>query len=185
MVFILLSTNVGKIKIYVFLWGIWHWRNKKVWEGKIVTSEFAMDSSFRMLADWVHARKSQKNTKQDTDVRRANQKSSSKWQPPAAGVFKKYVDASVYPGTNAFSIGMVMRNTEGTFMATENYKFWGEVSIVEAEAIGVREALSWIKELQKKDNEILVESDSQLTVNAIQSQSMNYLEIGEIIESCK
>ena len=70
-------------------------------------------------------------------------------------------------------------------MAAKNYRFLGEVDVFEAEAVGVREALSWIKELQKQDEEIILESDSQLTVKAIQSQSMNYLEVGDVIESCR
>lgn len=121
----------------------------------------AMDNSFQVLSDWMQARKKQEsNDPEGTNDRRASQKSSSKWQLPTDGVVKINVDAFVYPGTNAFSIGMVMRNNEGTVMAAKNYKFWGEVLVVEAEAIGVCEALSWIKELQRQDDEIIVESDS-------------------------
>ena len=78
-----------------------------------------------------------------------------------------------------------MRNDTGNFMAARTYKYCGEVSVVEAEIIGVREALSWIKELSMQDEEITVESDSQITVNAIKKGGTNYLEVGEIMEECK
>lgn len=145
-----------------------------------------MDSSFQVQSDWVQARKKQEtNDPGRTDDRGSRKSLSARWQRPAAGVVKINVDASVYLDTNVFSVGMVMRNDEGNFMAAKTYKFCGDVSVVKAECIGVREALSWIKDLQMQDDEIVVESDSQLTVNAIQKRSINYLEVGEIVQSCK
>lgn len=171
------ATTEEKIKICITLWGIWYWRNKKVWDGKTVTPEFAMDSSFQLQKEWTHARKQQESTGNT----RSMQKLVSKWQAPEAGVFKVNVDASVFPGTNEFSIGMILRNSAGDFMAAKNQKFGGEVSVVEAETIGVREALSWIKELQRQEDKVILESDSQLAINAIHSKNLNYLEIGDII----
>lgn len=37
------------VKVCIILWGIWMWRNKKVWEGKTVTVAIAMDSSFKSV----------------------------------------------------------------------------------------------------------------------------------------
>ncbi|XP_074324342.1 uncharacterized protein LOC141661257 [Apium graveolens] len=145
-----------------------------------------MDSSFQIHANWIQARR-----KQDTDQREyVKERSTShisctKWQPPAAGTFKINVDASVFPGANNFSIGMVMRNYACDFMAARNCKISGEVSVFEAESVGVCEALSWIKEMQRQEDEIIIESDSQLSVNAIRATRINYLEVGEVIESCK
>lgn len=80
---------------------------------------------------------------------------------------------------------MVLRDHDGRFMATRTHKFVGEMSVCEAKSIGVRETLSWIKEMQRWEDEVIVESDSQITVHAIQSSRLNYLEVWEIIESCK
>ena len=41
------------VKICMVLWGIWHWRYKKVWDDKVVTTAFAMDDSFQILAQWT------------------------------------------------------------------------------------------------------------------------------------
>ncbi|KAL8119214.1 hypothetical protein AgCh_016651 [Apium graveolens] len=57
-------------------------------------------------------------------------------------------------------------------------------SIFEGEAISVYEALSWIADQQLQDMRIYVESDSQLTVRAIQIEDVNYLKVGVVIESC-
>lgn len=118
------ATNEEKVKICVVLWGIWRWRNKKVWEGKVVTQSFAMDSSFRMLSEWTQARKKhESSTEANVGVTPASRTTISRWKLPAAGVFKVNVDASVYPGTNTFDVGMVLRDSTGTFMEAKNYRF--------------------------------------------------------------
>ncbi|KAK1367655.1 hypothetical protein POM88_033747 [Heracleum sosnowskyi] len=59
------------------------------------------------------------------------------------------------------------------------------ISVFEAEAAGVRETLSWIKDMQMQEDAVTVESDSQLTILALQSIGLNLLEVGEVIASCK
>ncbi|XP_074351614.1 uncharacterized protein LOC141690738 [Apium graveolens] len=176
------TTNEEKVKICVVLWGIWHWRNKKVWEGKVVTPSFAMDSSFRMLSKWTQARKKHESSTQENV---AVTPASRTTKLPAAGVFKVNVDASFYPGTNTFAVGMVLRDSAGTFMGAKNCRFWGEVPVSEVEAVCVRETLSWLKDMHRHNDEVVVESDSQLAIKAIQGHSLNYLEISDIVESCR
>lgn len=50
------------VKISMVLWGIWNWRNRKVWDNKSVTGAFAMDESFKTLTNWREARKIVKST---------------------------------------------------------------------------------------------------------------------------
>lgn len=44
-------------RICVILWGVWYWRNKKVWDARTVTPAFAMDSSFGIQSEWLEAQK--------------------------------------------------------------------------------------------------------------------------------
>lgn len=46
-------------KICIVLWGVWFWRNKRVWENKIITSAFAMDNSFKFYSEWLAAKEKQ------------------------------------------------------------------------------------------------------------------------------
>ena len=47
--------------------------------------------------------------------------------------------------------------------------------------MGIQEALSWVKELQPHDAQVLVESDSLLiTVTTIKGDGSNFLEMGEV-----
>lgn len=99
--------------------------------------------------------------------------------PLEIGVLKLNVDASVFLGVEMFSVGMVLRDYSGTFVASKN-----PISMFEAEAVGVREALLWIKELHLQSIRVLIETDSLLTVQAIKSKERNYLEVGEVNEEC-
>lgn len=118
-------------------------------------------------------------------VGRATNKAISKWQRPAVGSFKINVDASVQPVAQCYSVDMVLRDHEGTFMAGRRCCFAGKIPVMEAKAVGVREALSWIKDLHMQGKVVTLESDSQLVVNAILDFSLNLLEVGQVIESCR
>lgn len=57
-------------------------------------------------------------------------------------------------------------------------------SVFEAECIGVREALSWV---QSRDDrcEVVLETDSLLTVDAIKRTKEYRLEVGHVVDQCK
>lgn len=57
------------------------------------------------------------------------------------------------------------------------------VTVLEAETIGVREALSWV--IQRGDDSVIVETNSLLTVRALQSNKSYMLEVGHMIEHYK
>lgn len=104
------------------------------------------------------------------------------WNALDPGKFKVNVDASVFPNASSFTVGMVMRNHQGTFIAGKVICLPMVELVFEAETVGINEALSWIKTQQFQDNAVMVESDSMLVVNSIKSDRENLLEVGEIIE---
>lgn len=139
-----------------------------------------MDESFKSLTNWREARKTVKSTvptPQKTE-------GCSKWRPPEQGGFKINVDASVMPGVNSFSVGMVLRGHDGGFVAGKTTRFNAADSVFEAETIGVREALSWIYDNNLQNENVVIESDSMTTVNAIHRKEVNHLEVGDVIDSC-
>lgn len=71
-----------------------------------------------------------------------------RWQHPETGVFKVNVDASVFPSAQTLTIGIVMRDHMGTFITGKNLHFSkvGLVFEAEAEAVGVLDGVSWVKE---------------------------------------
>lgn len=58
-----------------------------------------------------------------------------------------------------------------------------QTSMFEVECIGMKKALSWV--LNQGNNKTPVETDSMLTVEAINGQRKNMLEVGHVIDQCK
>lgn len=136
-----------------------------------MTGSLAMDHSFKMVEDWRNARQVL-----CTDVCTEQQRARTlacKWKPPLEGVIKVNVDASLFKNSDTFKIGMVARNHRGEFMAGKVICLVASTSVLEAEALGVREALSWIKEQHLQQQRVEVESDSLLVVRAIKGGSSN------------
>lgn len=61
--------------------------------------------------------------------------------------------------------------------------FVGRVEVLEAELIGIYEALKWCSNCS--DSRISVESDSLLSVQAIKGAVQNRLEAGTVIDQCR
>lgn len=178
------STNEELQIICMVLWGVWYWRNKKVWEDKTVTPVVAMQFSLSVLSDWIAAKHS--GSKPSVRPQRdATNQQPGIWKPPDAGNYKINVDASVFPGAQTYSLGMVMRDHAGAFLGGRTCCFEGQVTVMEAEAMGVREALSWVKDLNKQEEKVLIESDAQLVVKHVLGNSSNLLEVGGILDDTK
>lgn len=56
------------------------------------------------------------------------------------------MNASIFPNARNFSVGMVLRDHLGYYVAGKVSCFPMVASFFEADVIGIREALSWIKE---------------------------------------
>ena len=67
------------------------------------------------------------------------------------------MDAGVFSSQSRYSFGGVIRDSGGAFIAAKCQRFPGLFRPREAEALVVREALSWIKNLQL--SKIIVEID--------------------------
>ncbi|XP_074322799.1 uncharacterized protein LOC141659771 [Apium graveolens] len=163
--------------------GVWFWCNKKVWESKAVTPAFAMDTNFKVLSEWEEARKKQVmiRPKGNPELQQVDHK----WQCPGPEAFKINVDASVFPNAQFFSVSMIMRNHLGSFVACKVGSFPMVDTVFEAELVGVKESLSWIKGGQYSNAPVQLETDSLLSVKAILENKVNLLEVGEVIEECK
>lgn len=88
-----------------------------------------------------------------------------KWEKPTQGWLKLNIDAAIDKHNHKMGLGWIMRGEEGHFMAAKCYPLHGNFSPKEAEAVAVREALSWLK--NRRHDKVLVETDSLLVTNAL------------------
>lgn len=141
-------------KLVSVLWGIWFFRNKVVWENKMVTAKVAVEWSFKLIQEWRQA----KAKPVYAEVRKTTQ--TATWKPPQDGSFKLNVNASVFPNEDFFSVGLIMRDHTGGFIQGRTMKIAGKVSVLEAEATWVLKAFEWVHDLTF--NNVDVETDSLL-----------------------
>ncbi|KAL8118342.1 hypothetical protein AgCh_016030 [Apium graveolens] len=128
--------------IAAILWGIWFARNQKVWERKILTPELAMQWSMKQVTQWREVNQSKKLML--SGMSRSPLSFVVRWKAPVEGRVKLNVDASIYPGTSSFSLGMVLRNHVGIFIQAKTMVKAGVVTVLEAEVWGIDEAIEWV-----------------------------------------
>lgn len=126
-----------------------------------MTPKFAVEWSFKQLSDWKSTTTQMLGSRNSTSISPAPGQ-ATRWMPLEPGQVTVNVDAAIVKGSPYFSVGMVLRNHTGAFIVGRVLKISKEVSVIEAETIGIEEALSWIMLSGVKD--VSVESDSLLAV---------------------
>ncbi|CAH9122685.1 unnamed protein product, partial [Cuscuta epithymum] len=146
-------------------WGLWGERNQRVWKMRNLSGLQVMLKTRSYVDSWV-------KVQQPTSLLRSKLTASAiHWQRPGAGRRKVNVDAST--GGERCGFGWVVRDSYGIFLAGGCTSGSGKFTPLEAELMGVREALSWLKAQQW--DFIDVESDSLLAIQEIQrGSSLSY-----------
>ncbi|XP_074373526.1 uncharacterized protein LOC141713854 [Apium graveolens] len=106
-----------------------------------------------------------------------------KWEKPEAGWLKLNVDATVRTCDDSFSMGLVLRDHTGVFVACKTVRQPPLGTVIEAEALTILEGLQWI--LTLPHGGVYIESDSLTNVRALQCSRDNLLEVGYILDACR
>ncbi|XP_030494580.2 uncharacterized protein LOC115710350 [Cannabis sativa] len=96
------------------------------------------------------------------------------WVKPVLKTIKINIDAASFEQENSYGYGMVARDHLGSPL-----HFPSEV----VEAMGIKEALSWIKANHWKG--VTIESDSMLAVQAIHSTQLMTYVFGLVVNDCR
>lgn len=138
-------------------WALWNRRNKWVWEKANGFAFGVRASAINLLQDWKEAptRERQATNQVDAGFR--------VWTRPSVGWSKMNVDAAVFQDGST-GIGSVLRDSDGQFIHARCRRIHGEWTPREAEAIGLKEALSWSKEHNIAN--CIVETDSKILADA-------------------
>lgn len=169
------------VKIVTTLWSIWTARNMKIWEQKFINPNVIVEWSVKYVTDWCEAKKRSLKTRISGTTGELT--AEARWSPPNVNHFKLNVDASVFPGTQNFSVGMVIRDHKGGFILGKTVRIAGEVSVFEAEVRGILEALLWLQNLELQN--IIIEGDSLLAVNAVKKEQEYMFEVGSLLMECQ
>lgn len=176
---ILGKLDVERKQIFVMtLWGIWHSRNERVWNNTSPSANWTITHATDMLKEWLAVRMadSQLNKQQ-------NLGSNVTWRKPLENFLKCNVDAGFDTDKRSFAVGMVIRDSNGSFIICKTSLHHGTALVKEAEALAIHEALSWIKGMGY--DKVIVESDSKTSVDAIHSEAPDLTEFGLSITVCR
>lgn len=105
------------------------------------------------------------------------------WKQPQTSIIKVNIDAALFEGSNLYSYAKIARNHDGQMLQAKSSCRRGNTNPEMAEAVGIRKALSWIKEHNWP--KVVVESDCLGAIQAIRCSSVNLSYLGRVIDECK
>ncbi|KAL8104689.1 hypothetical protein AgCh_028771 [Apium graveolens] len=167
-------------KVFMVAWAIWKNRNDIVWNQKSQEYEDIVSSALRVLSNWESAQDKSVDitvgflTQTDGEVH---------WKQPQAETVKVNTDAALFENSNCYSYAMVARDHTGAMLEAVSCCRPGRPNPELAEAVGIREALSWVK--QKSWPSTIVESDCLGAIQAIRCSSIHLSYLGRVIDECK
>lgn len=151
--------------VTMVIWFIWLNRNKRVWRNKQQPSVVVVQEAHCSLLEWKEVRK------QDNVPRSRVQPHNSGWKKQEVGLKKCNVDAGLFPEDGKVGYGCVVRDDTGRFVAGMQGLLIGLFSPSVAEAMGIREALSWLK--RSGIDQVVLESDALGVINAINNDTVD------------
>ncbi|XP_060965604.1 uncharacterized protein LOC133034522 [Cannabis sativa] len=169
-----------RISIVVTCWALWKTRNDLVWSNKSSTAANVTLLAQTTLANWSQA---QDKALVATPGFFTEADGLDKWQKLTAPTIKINTDAAIFDSNGSYRFVCVARNAAGEMLEALTSCRAGIVQPELAEAMGVREALSWIK--KKGWIGTIVETDCLTVVQAIRSNLPLLSYFGSIISDCK
>lgn len=178
-------------KISLVCWGIWRARNDVVWNNKLARKETVVTNAITYLTQWKEVQKLEKTV---TPTPVLSTGSTERWSKPDDGCVKVNCDATIFTGSQQFGVGWIARDDKGDLICAKSVCLSGCPEIHHAEAIGIWEALSWIK-LQidslaedsgySMPKKFTVESDCVVAVNAVLKKEKIYSPFGSVVDDCR
>ncbi|XP_074352809.1 uncharacterized protein LOC141691960 [Apium graveolens] len=108
---------------------------------------------------------------------------NERWTKPNVGELKINVDAACFTDSNKYSFAFLVRDSQGNVVEAQTKCKQGQVDPEIAEAMRIREALSWVKE--KKVGNVVVESDCLVAIQAIRCSNITLSYFGRMVDDCK
>ncbi|XP_062087000.1 uncharacterized protein LOC133793720 [Humulus lupulus] len=176
----LLLDQTRRQSLVMLFWGLWKARNDLVWRNKRLAPNSVVVVSTSVFNQW-----SQAQLKSDipTAAYLTDADGVENWQRPNPGSVKVNMDAALFPDLGTYSFACLARDELGHPIEALSRCFNGHVAPELAEALGFREALSWIK----KHNwpRVILESDCLLVIQALRSNVSMLSYFGDVISECK
>ncbi|XP_074383626.1 uncharacterized protein LOC141725107 [Apium graveolens] len=156
------------VEVAMLCWSIWSRPNNWVWDHKN-GSVFGVCNT-----EWTEAQAKERNR------RIRGEMGDRVWTPPKWGWMKINIDADVFQN-GSIGVAAVIRDDQGRFVGARCMKIAGAWKPIEAEAIGLREALSWV--IDRGYKHCVIETDTYVLADACNGNPGRAL-FGNIVMDC-
>ncbi|XP_074378327.1 uncharacterized protein LOC141719860 [Apium graveolens] len=162
------------------IWALWKNRNDIIWNQKGMESSEVLVSAHLCFNQW----KSAQDKTFDNYLGFMTQADGKEHlELPTEGKVKINTDAAIFEESRRFSYAFIARNHRGDLVEAVSSCKQGIVDPVLAEAIGVREALSWVKE--RGWQVVDLETDCLALIQAIRCSTINLSYLGRVVDECR
>ncbi|XP_057774898.1 uncharacterized protein LOC130993880 [Salvia miltiorrhiza] len=166
--------------ICMLLWQLWKERNVVVWKNSSPTPSLTVVRAVDNRKEWMEVRK---RPLQFSALNAAAAAACVGWHNVPYGSIVCYMDAAFFNDIHIWGIGMAVRDHVGDFIIGLSIKLPGSCRVEEGELIGIKEALSWIKNLSFDCG--FVEVDCRRACDLVNFGDNNILEMGIIADCCR
>ncbi|KAL8094911.1 hypothetical protein AgCh_036428 [Apium graveolens] len=170
----------NRARMATLCWSIWRFRNDVVWNKKISSSERIVADTTDYLSQWKMAQNRFYTVPLQPSV---HGDGAEKWVKPQQHTVKITVDAAIFEEIPATGMGLIARDHTGGLL-------WAKTKLVQelmhpsmAEAVAIKEALSWLKNLGWES--VIIESDCLVAIQSIRSSIKMRSRFGRVIEECR
>ncbi|XP_062028495.1 uncharacterized protein LOC133744394 [Rosa rugosa] len=155
-------------KLVMIIWGLWRNRNAKLWENKMQTVTDIKLGCFTWLEDFQKASKPALQTAMQT---------TKIWKPASA--LKLNVDGAYLEHRIKGGVGGILRDSMGHFTSAYLKPVNYVSSAFHVELLAIREGIDLVQKF--KLQQVVIETDCLLAVNAIHSSAPNLSSLGSLI----
>lgn len=168
------------LKIVMVCWLVWRSRNELIWNKRSIDPNEVVLSASSILDQW--------SSVQDRSYDQflgymTPEDGMERWSKPVGNSIKINSDAAIFAELNSFGCAMVVRDSSGQLVEASVKKFTGKTSVETAEVMGIREALSWVKQMDVHN--VTIESDSLSMIQAIRSAFPCFSYLGRLVKECR
>ncbi|XP_075670205.1 uncharacterized protein LOC142639967 [Castanea sativa] len=157
----------------VIFWMIWEKRNSDRVRGSWSSHQNIRPRALRLLHDFSAAQSPLRHHHPPIPTRRV------RWIPPISPRYKVNYDGAIFKEIGVASLGVVIRDSEGSVISALAERIPLPPSVATVEALACRRAVQFAKELSVFD--ATFEGDAEIVTNALCDGGSNHPEFGLVI----
>ncbi|KAL8119408.1 hypothetical protein AgCh_016796 [Apium graveolens] len=174
------QSSDSKAKILTLCWLIWRSRNDLIWNGKRWPILRIVAKAWEYLSQWRAAQNRGFSVPINPTVEGDG---ATIWVKPQHNEVKITVDAAIFQDKGSSGFGIIARDHDGWLILARSLTTPEVLNPTLAEAIAIKEALSWT--MERGWSSVTIESDCLAAIQLIRSTTPMRSRLGKVIEDCR